>query len=146
MKHIKTYKIFESLLPKESVNETLSPDEISDIKDICLELEDKGYSIQFNTTPTTNGYYIVMIEKITEYPYNDGFVYNDVEEVVDRLQDYIGMKIMEISVLVDPKKETGYVQVIKWIDLIDYKIDQKKHYSSQIRYEKLIKCVSIRLN
>ena len=91
MKHIKSKKLFESITDYE----------ISDIKDICLELGDKGFNVQVNSVniiPATK--YNVWIVKSIQDTYVE-FLYSEVEEVIDRLKDYLGDKITNIDVNVD---------------------------------------------
>ena len=66
MKYMKTYKIFESL----------STDELEDIKDICIELEDKGFKVHVSKMGLK--YFIIY------------------EEVVERLKEYLGDRIIYI--------------------------------------------------
>ena len=98
MKHIKNKSLFESPIPKPP----LSDDELQDMKDICLELEDKGYSIWW-----LNSNHHMMIRKDTnnhdQFERYASFLYGDVEEVVSRLKDYIGNKIANITIVIDSK-------------------------------------------
>lgn len=94
MKHIKTKKIFES-----DVYETKE-----DIRDICLELEDSGFKIShsdytFGDDNIHRGN--VIITKGQEGAadlsgFAETFKYSEVSEVVDRLEDYIGIEKVAI--------------------------------------------------
>jgi len=100
MKHIKHYKIFES-----------SDDVLDDIKDICLELEDKGFTIQYLDTPIINGnesdYNVILIEKKVNSTNHRGVfqsnftrvAYNfvEVEEVANRIKEVLGYRYISSS-------------------------------------------------
>ena len=98
MKHIKTYRLFESLLPKESVNETLSTDNyveiIYTIKDICIELEDKGLKVTYDMCKDGTSDIGINICKnvgVHQHRHEDvSFKYGDIKEVLNRLKDYLG--------------------------------------------------------
>ena len=95
MKHIKTKKTFESLTDKVKSFFTIpSRESIEDVKDICLELTDEGYVVDIS-----DDYVICTIvihggvQLSEELPESKVFSYNDVEEVVERLQSYLGKRI-----------------------------------------------------
>src|ERR1035437_4337077 len=92
MKHIKSKKIFES-----EVYYT--------IKDICLELEDKGYNLWY-WNPSVDGSRLPWakdnscegnISKFTRGGVAT-FKYSDVKEVVDRLKEYLGSNLVSMSI------------------------------------------------
>jgi|ERR1035437_38301 hypothetical protein len=121
MKHLKTKKIFEALNYDEC---RVSHDEIEDVKDILLELNDKGYYTQVTwmsyenqdgagppgpksvKLPMLNGYYYITIKKgsLTQVLNRDDedyalFRYSDVKEVVDRIREYMGNKVSTINIV-----------------------------------------------
>lgn len=90
MKYLKTYEenIFNRLIGKKP---SLSKEIIQDIKDICLELQDEGFRVftnqlGFNSLGNREGFY-PNIEIFTKA--NDNFKYTDIEDVVERLKDYM---------------------------------------------------------
>jgi hypothetical protein len=85
MKHIKT---FESHIENEMTE---------DIKDICLELEDKGLIVSLISEWD---YKYILVTKGCELPVimREEFDYEDVREVMDRLKDYIGDRFISIWV------------------------------------------------
>lgn len=75
MKHLKSYKIFES--NKEDI--------VSDLRDICLELEDIGFLFNFNQDSNENTIeYIIHKKDSTRFTFSD-----DVTEAVDRIYQYM---------------------------------------------------------
>jgi len=90
---MKYLKYFENMNDVSSVKE--------DIKDICLELEDIGFDIYVergldwldneNFIP----YIIKIYKKLDEE--EEYFNYSDVEEVIERLKDYLGDKFICID-------------------------------------------------
>src|ERR1035437_1521582 len=86
MKHIKT---FESHIENEMTE---------DIKDICLELEDKGLIVSLISEWD---YKYILVTKGCELPVimREEFDYEDVREVMDRLKDYIGDRFISIWVM-----------------------------------------------
>jgi hypothetical protein len=74
MKHLKSYKIFES---KEDI--------VSNLRDICLELEDIGFKFHLNKDSDENTIeYIIHKEDSTRFKFSE-----DVIEVVDRIYQYM---------------------------------------------------------
>lgn len=153
MNYIKSYVLFESPLYKET--NLLSNDEIEDIKNICLDLEDEGFIIGFDTTPNIigKGDYFITINKGDNFSLianeNDcKFYYSEVEEVINRLENYLSDRRKSIHVMSNPKKETMY----KWVDINDFKreIDsvnafRRSHTSLEgVKYDIKIKAVSIK--
>jgi len=113
MKYLKAYKLFESI-------------DIDDLKDICLELEDDGFYIKFPVIRNNvdnivdlrilrksnkGGYYPMAASADDEFiADDDGFIvryidiyedfrYNDVSETVERIKDYLGDNLIEITIL-----------------------------------------------
>ena len=124
MKHIKTYKIFES-------DSHRSNGVLNDVEDICSELVDVWYEHYhtklYNSTrkfKSISSYadveYTLTISKIrdSDDQYNRAvndddesgiyyldFDYKDVSEVVERLKDYLGYKLIDISIFTDQKSD-----------------------------------------
>lgn len=85
MNHIKSYKLFEN---KDNLQEV-----IETVKDICLELQDDGYTIDLDFHPASN-YNILIIKKLSSTIVNGNpelleFNLSDVREVIDRLLEYL---------------------------------------------------------
>ena len=101
MKHIKTYKLFESIR--------------QDITEICYELTDGRFGVKIyddSELPVTNtGIYRLHVLRVLEDGDNiiciylsdqrdyDGFSFDEVKEVVLRLIDYLGNRYKGCSVL-----------------------------------------------
>lgn len=89
MKHIKTYKVFESI----------TPDNIQDIKDILVEVEDMGYSITVRGNKGNKLWYIEVETKYTMVRWSE------LKEYVERIFEYLGnvmmINIMDISLRVN---------------------------------------------
>lgn len=78
MKHIKTYKIFDGYILKPGVYSYFISDFIEEINDICLELEDEGYTATIYTEKESSK---------SHQP--DYFNFDKVKEVFDRLDRYM---------------------------------------------------------
>lgn len=93
MKHLKTYKIFESTF------------EFRDIKDILLELEDSRI---YGDITTTSGKFKTYISfHLKDFNDYDGFYFNEISDCVFRLKDYLGDNIKSCSVLLVDDKGTN---------------------------------------
>lgn len=100
MKHIKTKRIFESYsIP------TIPNDIKEDLKDICLDITDVGFKIDFQLRfenkiidPTFNN-----INHVLEISYNmnyhGSFWFKDIEEVVQRIKDYFDDNYRGVQIL-----------------------------------------------
>lgn len=120
MKHIKEYKLFENI---EYFDETIN-EMMEDVKDICLELEDEGYSIDIYPEywPSKEiRRYNLLIEKLDKRPLatRDSsrfleFNYSEVEEVVNRIVRYLGENIIETAVYIG---ETIHPDDGAWVGL-----------------------------
>lgn len=91
MKHIKDKKVFEAV----------TTNELEDIRDMCLELEDKNYQVYIDKKPFKGCYFIVIRKEnirseAPEEKYSK-FLYKDIEEVVERIKDYMGTKVVSIE-------------------------------------------------
>lgn len=97
MKYLKTYEnIFNRLIGKKP---SLSKEIIQDIRDICLELQDNGFRVftnqlGFNRLGNREGFYpnIEIFKTRTSAHLSSStitFEYKDIEEVVERLKDYM---------------------------------------------------------
>ncbi len=91
---IKSYKVFESKL-----------NQVEDVKDICIELEHDGFIINVNKI---YGVYEVRIEKLSDEVDEDleefipkYFKYSEVEDVINRLREYLGEKLNEMTIYTD---------------------------------------------
>ena len=73
---------------------------IEDVKDICLELEDKGFSIKsgFDVAHIPFIPSCIIITKRCNSEF-DVFGYDEVREVIDRLKDYLDNKFLSLWVL-----------------------------------------------
>lgn len=107
MKHLIKYKLYEN----QNLNEI-----IQDIDDICLELKDKGFEIMKHS----NGSKGFLQEKWVEYDLSifkykedefEPFEYEEVEEVVERLKDYMSQNGFQTDVT-HRKNGSSYYKVI----------------------------------
>lgn len=78
MKHLKSYKIFES--NKEDI--------ISNLRDICLELEDIGFKFHLNKDSVENIIEFVIYNE-DKYPSNKFKFTDDLSEVLNRIYQYM---------------------------------------------------------
>jgi len=91
--------------------EPIQPKQVEDdLRDICIELEDLGFSINVNTHTET--IYIFKKSKfvLTTIPFN----FSEVEEVVSRIKDYLGNNISSICV----SKLNSYIDITPLSNLI----------------------------
>lgn len=106
MKYIKYKKVFES------------HSSIEDVRDICIELEHEGFTIEVSYRP--NGE--IRIEKLPrkweEHPLE--FKWDDVSDVVDRLKEYLGDKFDEMVIYNDYE---DFVWSVKSPDISWYSLD-----------------------
>lgn len=133
MKYLKKYALFEGLLSK---------DEIEDIKNICLDLEDEGLSVDIKKGyPFDNVDYIV-IYKDTEF---ETFTYSDVKDVVYRLNEYLGNKIECIMFyLYSGRSSFRWYYYNKKTSSID--IDKENYLDTTLSYNQdMIKTILIKL-
>lgn len=89
MKHIKSKRIFESR----------DEEFLEDIKDICLELQDEGFTVNFYNDFATR----LIIRKFDYQPphlSNDAisFKYDEVTEVIERMKSFLGDKLKSVEV------------------------------------------------
>lgn len=125
MKYLKTYE--------GHILNLLTSDQLDTIRDILLDLSDDGFSALINNKPSGRGYYYITIDRPVK-----NFEYSEVEEVVDRLKNYIGDRILSILVFAITNKPNRYrLSTQEWINLDDFK-NSKIHDSE-------LKGVSIRL-
>jgi len=78
MKHLKSYKIFES--NKEDI--------VSNLRDICLELEDIGFKFHLNKDSEENIIEFVIYSE-DKHPSNKFTFTDDLSEVVDRIYQFM---------------------------------------------------------
>ena len=88
MKYIKSKKIFES------------SEVVDTVKDICLELEDDGLNVEhFTESSLIKGsnlllnYNVIYISSTNWVKGKETFKYSVVEEVIERLKEYLGDRI-----------------------------------------------------
>lgn len=97
MKHLKPYKIFESESPLED-SEILNT-----VWDICLELQDDGYTINMGRHKETGDYrcYVTRLERPHDVQsFNLKFDYKDIKETTDRVIEYLDDKYLDTEVYV----------------------------------------------
>ena len=119
--------------------ESFNDDTVQTVKDICLELEDEGYSVNHVTTKEEAGLLMLSFNfnsvTIRKRGTEGGvirfytFDYSDVSEVVDRLKEYLGSKIQSIRVRKIISNGDGV-----WVDLDRLKNEKIKGVS--ITYDK----------
>ena len=78
MKYIKPYRIFEA------------DDNFQTVKDICLDLEDDGYSIDIKKKDGKSNIYILTIQKDDD----SVFKVSDIDSTLVRIGDYLGEDLM----------------------------------------------------
>lgn len=106
MKYLTNYKIFESL-----EEDTL----ISDLKYICLDIEDEGRfncSIETYDKYTIGHYVIISLNDPRDY---DGFTFGEVKDVILRLKDYLGSRYGGCSALISGE-----------VDRVQFNIDNEE--------------------
>ncbi len=107
---IEKYRIYNMSMRKvvEQSNPFLKISELNNnLEDICLELEDIGFSVYIQT----DNY--VSITK----GFNGRFKYKEVEEVVNRLKEYLGDRYTEEHILIYSRSGYG-----NWIDVTEDEI------------------------
>lgn len=88
----------------------MKPNEtIEDLKDICLELEDEGFTITFYDQPSNENR--LIIRKWDSVMFNS----YEVEEVVERIKSYLGNRLKQISMYGTPLRAQG--KYSNWINL-----------------------------
>ncbi len=133
MKHIKSKKVFELFLPGALLNkeERNIEEVINTIKDICIELEDEGFSINIAPISTKNDY-VIVIKKISDHVLLtiDEFFYSDVEEVVNRLDEYISKEnIKSIDVIISG--------VAGWFNITNSNTGHRKIEPKELPFNKI---------
>ncbi len=110
---IKSYKVFESKL-----------NQVEDVKDICIELEHDGFIINVNKI---YGVYEVRIEKLSDEVDEDleefipkYFKYSEVEDVINRLKEYLGEKLNEMTIYTDHEDFTWVQKEFTSVILPDF--------------------------
>ena len=111
-----TFKIEESVVPEEEANESVhiidtKPNEtIDDLKDICMELQDEGFTIKFHDQPS-NENRLIISKPVDEnfHPVNRSstitpfeqqlnlFDCSEVDEVIEWIKSYLGDRLKKIS-------------------------------------------------
>ena len=114
MKHVSTYKLFES-----SDN---NPEIISNIKDILLELSDEGYTtIILTPTKLANKVIGISIRKLSP------FKLSDISEVIYRIEDYLGEEY---------KADVGVVTSVPIFNQETFELADKEIWNIEIYFNK----------
>jgi hypothetical protein len=108
MKYLKTY---ESVKKHEI---------LQNIEDICLELNDNGFSYHLNKN---YGSFNIEIRKGTDYD-PDGFKWSEIEDVVERIKSYLIPMGYDWSY--DARKRNDTNVLFKTDDIYVYRIKFKK--------------------
>ncbi len=88
MKHLKKY------------NENINDISLQDIRDICLELEDEKFIIELNEGKSAAELLANAFNISIESGKEKNFKYSEVKEVLLRLKDYLGEKLIFVSALI----------------------------------------------
>jgi len=119
MKHIKYKKIFET----EDSLKKLS-NKFETVKDICLELEDKGFIVVYRGSDPGQHKQIhlksIVIDRMENRDgmlYTGRFKYSDIQEVVDRLFDYLTDDIISVTVQTT-RDSSGIVKTLRFINQV----------------------------
>ena len=134
MKHLKPYKIFESESPLED-SEILNT-----VWDICLELQDDGYTINMGRHKETGDYlcYVSRLERPHDIKsFNLKFDYKDVKETTDRVIEYLDDKYLDTEVYVKSIFNT-HTGVFRHINAGWHGIDNVNGYLDNIWSLKII--------
>jgi hypothetical protein len=110
------------------LNESNNIDDIiSDIKDICLELQDKGFIVKFNMKPQMNRISVhrkshIVIRKFR----NKFFDSNDILEVIERLRNYMEdngyeTKVFPYDLIDEPEVDIVWINFNKKVDIDPYR-------------------------
>ncbi len=88
MKYIKKFESFGG-------KHKLDTDTSLVVNDICIELEDKGFTIEFrfyydNRLELNKG--VLYISKLNDIEYELPIDFDDVKETIDRIKEYLGDK------------------------------------------------------
>jgi len=118
MKHIKTFN--------ESNSNT-----IEDVRDICIELEHDDFLILLRKEPGVSDQ-TLRIQKSNTIVYNSSdlrfFNYDDVTDVIERLREYLGHKIIDVKVCIYNPSENGF----DWYDFSWHGFDSAYELLSKI--------------
>lgn len=102
MKHLKTF---------ESNNRLSEEEMILDIKDICLELQDEGFTINtgnssYNRSPYI---YLCIYKSDGDRTYSKKFIFtHEISEIIERIKDYVSDKGLEIEIHYEGVGVGGY--------------------------------------
>jgi len=116
MKHIKSRKVFELL---NYDNET-----IQTLKDICVELEDGGFSIKFSGNDNDPSSVYLAIQKRSPTNLMD-YKFGEVMDVLIRISDYLGKnlnKILYISTGAAGYNSISSISLDNLVDIMTYNI------------------------
>ncbi len=136
MKYIKSKKTFEAKVYGNRLRNGKPDELVEDIKDICLELEDKGYLVEIHSRANMLSIiFIQLIEQHDPYRTSDShFKLNDIQEEVDRIKEYLGSKMNSISGIDDNGKEFK-IQQFKSNGIYGIKgIENRKSLTSRLEH------------
>jgi hypothetical protein len=129
MKHLKSYKVFESTETEQ------------DLKDILLELQDEGYKVIHNddvmlgVTGEPGNIKAIWVRDVNNPSYSEGKDWEELRDYALRIKDYLGDKYLSFAwrpiLLGSQGKENPY-HTVKLNE--DTQIDEKI-YSFVIKYK-----------
>ncbi len=129
MKYIKQFESFEG----ESVDDT--------VKDICLELIDLGYEVNYNESPSKKkrgdkgGFEIIIRKQSITYDRGESDkkvteikIEGELKEVIERLRDYLGDNLVKMQIyIMEGLCKSGNLLDSGWYNLnTKSKIDQSQ--------------------
>jgi|ERR1035437_610744 uncharacterized protein (UPF0335 family) len=138
MKYIKHKKAFDISLEEMSLSnnlantiknkwrsETIAKEIREDIKDICQELVDDGFNTVSHKAGLAGNLECLFIGK------KETFKYNEISEVIERLKEYLGDRIREMSI----SQGSGWVDMPKFDELRKHNtlLAQRYEYIKGIR-------------
>ena len=105
MRHVKMFNEMNSEISNQ------------DIKDICLELEDLGYTIKMegfgnSSNPVNSNYVKIRCNKIIHYNGLSGLTdlkWNEIKDCFLRLKDYLGDRYVQFFYYSNNKSKMGHV-------------------------------------
>jgi len=116
--------------------ESFSDDTIQTLKDICLELEDIGFTVRINDSPCDDGLYDSYVSLyITDFSkgYLSPFTSKDVIETIERIQNFLPDK--EIKIYTHRRNHSSQFEELKvygggLMDLEDNYLDYRMYWVS----------------
>jgi hypothetical protein len=92
MKHLKSYKIFESI-----------DNFLLDCGDILLELKDNGFDVQFRIKNDTDLLAEINISKRDESNMNNPYNFGEISETIFRLNDFLKLNNKKATIYESPQ-------------------------------------------